>query len=121
MSKRGSTKSEPVLAASAGASASVVKKDEAPQKRNKVMSKTAMKRKRKKEASVGGSWGSGGSRVVRLNVGGVLYYTTEETLTQQGRLHNANEHAAHENYFSSLLSGRIATLKDESGAHPYFA
>ena len=52
MSKRGSTKSEPVLAASAGASASVVKKDEAPQKRNKVMSKTAMKRKRKKEAYI---------------------------------------------------------------------
>eukprot|EP01112_Ceratiomyxa_fruticulosa_P017831 TRINITY_DN5625_c0_g1_i1.p1 TRINITY_DN5625_c0_g1~~TRINITY_DN5625_c0_g1_i1.p1 ORF type:complete len:160 (-),score=10.66 TRINITY_DN5625_c0_g1_i1:59-538(-) len=45
------------------------------------------------------------SRIVKLNVGGVLFTTTSSTLTSHG-----------ENFFSGLLSGRFGDLKDENGA-----
>ena len=40
------------------------------------------------------------NRIVKLNVGGVLYLTTEQTL-----LHG-------ENFFSGLLGGKIPSLKE---------
>ncbi|KAH3764702.1 K+ channel tetramerization subfamily protein [Pelomyxa schiedti] len=43
--------------------------------------------------------------IVRLNVGGVIYMTTKDTLVSRG-----------ESFFTGLMSGRIPTLKDETGA-----
>jgi len=54
------------------------------------------------KATAGGSPG----RLVKLNVGGQVFQTTSQTLTQQGR----------ENFFSALLSGRIPSVKDEQDA-----
>jgi len=45
------------------------------------------------------------SEIVRLNVGGVRFSTSRETLTW-----------IPDQFFSSMLSGRISTLKDEEGA-----
>ena len=44
-------------------------------------------------------------RIVRLNVGGTLFMTTESTLTWPGP----------ESFFVTLLSGRIPSRTDESG------
>jgi len=44
------------------------------------------------------------SQLVGLNIGGVKYLTTKETLLKGG-----------ENFFTSLLAGRIPTLKDNHG------
>jgi hypothetical protein len=43
--------------------------------------------------------------IVKLNVGGVCYDTTEGTLSSHG-----------ENFFTALLARRMDTLKDASGA-----
>ena len=45
-------------------------------------------------------------KIVKLNVGGVLYTTTSSTLT----VHR-------DSFFSSLLSGKYAAVKDENGAY----
>eukprot|EP01133_Synstelium_polycarpum_P004353 gene4353-5083_t len=42
--------------------------------------------------------------IVRLNVGGVKYMTTKDTLLSRG-----------ENFFSSLLNGSIPAIRDEKG------
>ncbi|XP_075594690.1 SH3KBP1-binding protein 1 [Balearica regulorum gibbericeps] len=47
----------------------------------------------------------GGAEVVQLNVGGKRFSTSRQTLTWIS-----------DSFFSSLLSGRISTLKDETGA-----
>ena len=44
-------------------------------------------------------------RIVRLNVGGTLFMTTESTLTWPGP----------ESFFATLLSGRMASRTDENG------
>lgn len=43
--------------------------------------------------------------IVKLNIGGVKYLTTEQTLCYCGR----------ENFFTGLLSGKIPSLKDDDG------
>ncbi|XP_059574290.1 SH3KBP1-binding protein 1 [Alligator mississippiensis] len=48
---------------------------------------------------------AGGSVVIHLNVGGKRFSTSRQTLTW-----------APDSFFSSLLSGRISSLKDETGA-----
>uniref|UniRef100_A0ACB8FFC5 SH3KBP1-binding protein 1 n=1 Tax=Sphaerodactylus townsendi TaxID=933632 RepID=A0ACB8FFC5_9SAUR len=53
----------------------------------------------------GGGGGGGGVELVQLNVGGRRFSTSRQTLTW-----------APDSFFSSLLSGRISTLKDETGA-----
>lgn len=61
--------------------------------------------------------------LIHLNVGGERFSTSKQTLTWQPT-HHAHPHASHahgaappsENFFTSLLSGRISSLKDESGA-----
>lgn len=45
--------------------------------------------------------------LVKLNVGGLVFQTTRQTLTQQGR----------ENFFSALLSGRIPSVMDDNDAY----
>ncbi|KAG8448767.1 hypothetical protein GDO86_015723 [Hymenochirus boettgeri] len=57
--------------------------------------------------SIAAMAGSGGrtGEVIHLNVGGKRFSTSRQTLTW-----------ASESFFSSLLSGRIPTLKDETGA-----
>src|SRR5690242_19992015 len=67
-------------------------------------------------SAIGGSGSSGGSspqlrtsrgasgRVVKLNVGGKKYITTEQTLLAHGP-----------NYFTGLLSGNYAAETDEDG------
>lgn len=42
--------------------------------------------------------------IIRLNVGGTMFSTTRATLTDKG-----------DNYFTSLLSGRFKTSRDEQG------
>lgn len=44
--------------------------------------------------------------LVRLNIGGILYVTTKTTLFSKG-----------DNFFTPLLSGKISSLKDETGAY----
>lgn len=46
------------------------------------------------------------SRIVKLNIGGFKYCTTETTLAKYP-----------ETYFTSLLSGRVPTTKDEEDAY----
>ncbi|XP_077174846.1 SH3KBP1-binding protein 1 isoform X2 [Paroedura picta] len=53
----------------------------------------------------GGGGGGGAAELVPLNVGGRRFSTSRQTLTW-----------APDSFFSSLLSGRISTLKDETGA-----
>lgn len=48
--------------------------------------------------------GSQHSQLVGLNIGGTKYLTTRETLLKNG-----------ENFFTSLLAGRIPTVKDKNG------
>jgi hypothetical protein len=45
--------------------------------------------------------------MVRLNVGGQLFWTTRETLVGRGRV----------NYFDTLLSSRFPSLRDDDGAY----
>jgi len=45
-------------------------------------------------------------KIVRLNIGGKLFYTTPDTLRSRG-----------DNFFTGLLSGRISSTKDENGAY----
>ncbi len=46
-----------------------------------------------------------GLQLIGLNVGGVKYLTTKETLVKN----------VHENFFTALLGGRIPTTKDNHG------
>jgi len=48
----------------------------------------------------------GGNKLIKLNIGGILFTTTEATLVAQG-----------ENFFTPLLRGEIPTLKDDNGAY----
>ena len=45
--------------------------------------------------------------IVRLNVGGTRFYTTRQTLLA----------SSHPNFFHGLLSGRMSTAMDETGAY----
>lgn len=49
------------------------------------------------------------SQIINLNVGGQLFSTTKSTLTVVG-----------DTFFTSMLSGRIATVEDEHGAVSFF-
>lgn len=46
------------------------------------------------------------TNLVKLNIGGRIFCTTKSTLSSKG-----------ENFFTSLLSGRFSSQKDETGAY----
>ena len=59
------------------------------------------------------------SQIVHLNVGGVHFTTSRQTLvnsTAVGRTSAAAGAGAADTFFTALLSGRIASEKDEQGA-----
>lgn len=56
-------------------------------------------------AGIGNSSTSGMGDIIQLNVGGMRFSTSRQTLTW-----------IPDSFFSSLLSGRISTLRDETGA-----
>uniref|UniRef100_A0A672R4T6 BTB domain-containing protein n=1 Tax=Sinocyclocheilus grahami TaxID=75366 RepID=A0A672R4T6_SINGR len=56
-------------------------------------------------AGIGNSSTSGMGDIIQLNVGGTRFSTSRQTLTW-----------IPDSFFSSLLSGRISSLRDETGA-----